>query len=110
MTMSIRNLYHVEVQWPRSIPTTFDNVPVVPSKHARDRAVEKGIELPHAVSGKAFECEYINGRLTKLALRCRYNSTHDLCVVLSSGGLLITAWLNSKQDIHRTLDRSKYTK
>jgi len=104
------SLYHINVHWPSKLPTEFHNISVVPSKHARDRALEKGIQLPCSVSGRAFECEYINGQLTKLALRCKYSETHDLCVVISAKGLLITAWLNHVRDIHNTLDRSKYAR
>lgn len=101
-------LYHVDVQWPAGIPVTVSNLPIEPTRHALDRAVTKGINLPLVATGSAFEVEIIGGRVTKLAVRCPYSSTHDLCLVISREGALITCWLNHKQDTHRTLDTSKY--
>jgi hypothetical protein len=101
-------LYHIDVQWPKHIPTQWNDVPVIYSKHAESRCNEKGIRLQGRITGKAFECEYSEGRLTKLALRCKYSDSHDLCVVISNTGIVITAWLNHKQDNHKTLDTSRY--
>lgn len=102
------SLYHAEINWPKKIPIKWEGIPVTLSYHALDRCNEKNIRIPNKLTGDAFEVELTNGRINKLALRCNYSDTHDLCVVISSTGLVITCWLNHKLDKHGTLDRSKY--
>lgn len=102
-------LHHIDVNWPTNIPREFTNVTAMPTRHALERSREKNIQLSARYTGTAFECEVVNGKLVKIALRCKYSNTHDLCVVISPRGLLITCWLNAVDDNHRTLNRSKYS-
>ncbi len=104
------DLYHSEVYMPTNLPTKLTNVRITASRHATEQATTKGIELPDVVTGTLFELAVDRGKLIKVGIRCRYSDTHDLCVIISSAGVLITAWLNSVNDTHKTLDTTKYNK
>jgi hypothetical protein len=101
-------LYHVDINWPSFVPEYISDIIAMYSRHALQRASEKGINLPVHISGSLFECEVIDGRVVKVAVRTRYSNTHDLCTVIGSNGVIITVWLNRIDDNHGTLDRSKY--
>lgn len=58
---------------------------------------------------KSFEVETENGKLTKCVVRFKYNNQKDICIVFRYG-VVITAWLCNRDDNHKTLDRSKYTR
>ena len=45
--------------------------------------------------------------ITKYVVRITFNRFQDLCVAIR-GNKIITAWLNSKNDNHKTVDLSKY--
>lgn len=85
------------------------------SGHAKEQAREdrhgpftlpKRIDLEKA---KAVEVTYEHGLLTKVVLRVDYDARRDLVIVLRSSGVVPTVWGNLKSDIHKTLDRSKFT-
>ena len=60
--------------------------------------------------------------ITKICLRTRYSPTQDVCLSIRtyrdpitkkyspSKALIVTAWLNHRNDAHTTLDESKYVK
>jgi hypothetical protein len=54
-----------------------------------------------------FEVEVDNGLVTKSVVRVKYNDKKDISIVFRDG-IIITAWLNERSDLHSTLDRSKY--
>ena len=56
---------------------------------------------------KAFEVETDGHELTKCVVRVGFNGKKDICLVFRKG-LVVTAWLCSKDDNHKTLDKSKY--
>lgn len=58
---------------------------------------------------KAFEVETDEHNLTKCAVRVGFNGKKDICLVFRKG-LVVTAWLCNKDDNHKTLDKSKYTR
>ena len=58
---------------------------------------------------KAFEVETDGHNLTKCAVRVGFNGKKDICLVFRKG-LVVTAWLCNKDDNHKTLDKSKYTR
>lgn len=54
-----------------------------------------------------FEVEVENEEVTKCVVRCIYDRNRDISIVFRKG-LVVTAWLNDKNDLHNTLDESKY--
>ena len=75
------------------------------------RLLQGDIQLPKSItfsSKNIIEVEIIDGTLIKAVIRTAYNSTYDLCLVITSDNFVKTVWLNSKYDKHYTLDLSKY--
>jgi hypothetical protein len=54
--------------------------------------------------------------ITKYCVRVHYSDTEDACIAIRPqysdgyvvGNLIVTAWMNSRNDSHFTLDKSKY--
>lgn len=59
------------------------------------------------------ECEYDTetryDEITKAVIRAEWNEIKDVTVVIRKG-IIVTAWLQDKDDKHHTLDDSKYFK
>lgn len=60
-----------------------------------------------------FEIEVDDGEVVKLVVRVPYTEENDVSIAIqlnSSNGcpLIKTAWLNDKNDVHTTLDTTKY--
>lgn len=55
------------------------------------------------------EVAFYNGVviIKKYVVRIKYNDTQDISVVIR-GDKIITAWINDRDDAHKTLDLSKY--
>jgi hypothetical protein len=98
--------YHREIYWPFNASTV--SMTVTASRHASQRAEQKGFTLPDWIMGDVFEASIEGNKMVKCGIRIEYSNTHDLCLVVSNTGMIITAWLNSKSDKHNTLDASKY--
>ena len=56
-----------------------------------------------------FEVETTDGIVTKCVIRCEYDESRDISIVVRDG-FVVTVWVNSNMDKHGTLDRSKYEK
>ena len=57
-----------------------------------------------------FEVEVdCNNKVVKTVIRTSYDDTRDISIVIRYG-YIVSAWLNDKNDIHISLDRSKYEK
>lgn len=56
-----------------------------------------------------YEVEVKNGNVVKACIRTSYDKENDISIVYRDK-CIVTAWLNEKQDIHRTLDKKKYFK
>ena len=54
-----------------------------------------------------FEVETTDGIVTKCVIRCEYDESRDISIVVRDG-FVVTCFLNMKEDTHKTLDRSKY--
>ena len=116
ITLQRKRLYHRDIYLPRvwqDFPSRdFD---VIASSHAIHAAEDDNIHLPNTVniSGhNIIEVEsYKDTTEVKIVVRLSYNAGYDLIVVVffgKAGAMLKTVWLNSKSDLHRTLDESKY--
>lgn len=59
---------------------------------------------------KPFEVETDkNNKVFKTVIRTPYDEDRDISIVVRQG-IIVTAWLNKKTDIRKTLDISKYEK
>ena len=58
---------------------------------------------------KPFEVLVYNGEVIKTVIRIPYDDKYDISIVFRKG-LVITAWLNEKSDIHITINKTKYVK
>lgn len=123
--MNIKDgLYHKEIYW----HSCFDNQAhnflmgeLALSRHLKDaiyndvranKRFSKGTILKSRkrLSNeiyKPFEVLVENGVVVKAVYRINHNKHNDICLVVRDG-LIITAWLNSKCDEHKTLDKNKY--
>lgn len=61
------------------------------------------------VKPEPFEVEVDdNGQVLKYAVRQPLDSDNDITVVVDVNGVVRTAWVNSNEDIHRTLNPANY--
>lgn len=52
-----------------------------------------------------------NKIIKKVVVRTKYNKKYDLCLaILLENNIVKTVWLNSVEDKHKTLNKSKYEK
>jgi hypothetical protein len=114
-------LYHKAVFWPkgklralqgRSLPLSYGRHALAESTADRYGAIQAPASIvfdEHAVI--EMEC---NGKFpTKVVVRLPYNGDCDLILVVQLGEtefFVKTMWLNKRDDNHRTLDRSKYSR
>ena len=56
-----------------------------------------------------FEVETTDGIVTKCVIRCEYDDKRDISIVVREG-FVVTCWVNNNDDLHSTLDVSKYEK
>ena len=84
------------------------------TKHASERAVEKAILAPQSIeiaAGEVVEAELEGSRITKLVVRRAMDGTRDLVLVLvpkdAGTWMVVTCWLNSNQDTHKTLRKDR---
>ena len=54
-----------------------------------------------------FEVEVENDKVVKCVIRLRYDDDRDVSIVVREG-FIVTCWLNNSDDLHVSLDRSKY--
>ena len=108
-------LFHFEVGFPAGLSFTplFN---LTPSVHAKQESVKdfRGIiTLPkHFLprTSKVIEVETDwKGELVKILARQPHDDKNDVVFAISVKNKVIkTAWLQNKDDLHKTLDRSKY--
>jgi len=113
-------LYHSEVYLPRFFKelNVKDCILGKITGHARREANSDRygrINIPQRFSfdsSNIIEVEtYDDTNDVKIVVRLPYNDTHDIVLVLlfsSYDNILKTVWLNDRNDIHKTLDRSRY--
>lgn len=110
-------LYHAELGLP--LPETSFKLGTVGlnySAHAKEAAQTDRygyISLPATLDtnrSKLIEVEVLGGRIVKLVYRTRYNKEYDLVLAIALGGRVKTVWLNSVNDLHKTLNSKVYSK
>ena len=84
------------------------------TKHASQRAIEKAILAPQSIeiqAGEVVEAELEGSRITKLVVRRAMNQDKDLVLVLvpkdKETWMVVTCWLNRKEDTHKTLRKER---
>lgn len=80
-------------------------------RHTLDRAKEKGINLPNTVEiSEKTVIEIDTSEGEKYTVRFHHDAKNDIVMVVMGDGFVRTAWLNAKNDRHRTLDKSRYSR
>lgn len=110
-------LYHREVYLPSELLNLKQVTKAISATAHALKAAEEDrygkIEIPSSVtfSGKNIvEAEVLGGRLVKILVRVPYDAERDLLLALAVPEWRAkTVWFNLKSDIHRTLDKSKYS-
>lgn len=104
-------LYHKDLG---NVPNVTYTGKLQYTEHAKRAAMTDRygyITLPSTVnaSAKVVEVEVKRGKPVKALFRSAYDRKHDLClVVLLDTGTVKTVWLNRANDLHKTLDKSRY--
>ena len=105
-------LYHKDVYMPEfSLEDFWRGVEkLIPTRHYLERQVSKNIPLPTIEvvrGGEIFEVGIEFDEVLKVCYRV-HTPTVDYCYVIRKGGVVVTAWTQNPNDLHSTLDRSKY--
>lgn len=56
-----------------------------------------------------FEYYTEDGKVIKVVYRVHFDAYDDIIVVLTRNKTIVTAWINKKNDNHKTLDTKQYT-
>lgn len=107
-------LYHKDVFFPEFDLTDFWNGvdSLVCTRHFRERQLDKNIpllDIDIIRSGEIFEVGIEFDEVLKVCYRV-HTPNVDYCYVIRKGGVVVTAWVQSPDDLHSTLDESKYWK
>lgn len=110
------DLYHAEIRLPHGFVKPTGRVALCWTRHADNaRKNDRYGDIKRFQSATLDRLEVIevgveNGRVAKILFRGRYTDTLDVCMVLIPGKeyTVKTVWINERNDLHRTLDRSKY--
>lgn len=84
-------------------------------KHSYTRQeLMEAIRVIRDTTPNPFEVEVQNGEVVKFCVRTELDDERDITVVIAmtkdGWHFIKTAWVNNKEDVHRTLDTSKYVK
>jgi len=115
-------LYHKDIGFPDAVQKSISGAqdrgisfPLSYGSHAREQAFSDRygkISLPkklNVAEAEAIEVQVINNKLHKILWRTDHDNENDICLaVLMENGFVKTVWLNEKNDLHATLDHSKY--
>jgi len=107
-------LYNKAVYLPKlNIPDR--DIPLEYTYHAKEAALTDRfgiIILPESINLKncdIIEIEIKNSDIVKMVVRTSYNEDYDITLVISfTSGKVKTVWLNRKDDLHNTLNKSNY--
>jgi hypothetical protein len=110
-------LYHSELGIPENILKQLPKglVVLTYSRHAKDSLYNDhyGIipeyEFVDTRYAKVIEVEVENSKPIKVVYRVSYQDDLDVCLAVAlERGVVKTSWFNNKNDLHTTLDKSKY--
>jgi hypothetical protein len=111
-------LYHTDIALPTGYRHPAAMVSVTYSRHATEEARKDRyglIDLPGSIDLRVYhtvEVEVKQGRVAKIVARGPLDNTHDKVIVLmpqmGQPWFVKTVWINRHDDLHRTLDHSRY--
>lgn len=108
-------LYHRDVYMPPIAAKMQFATLLRYSRHALNAANDDRygkLDLPVSLDTRKadlIEAEVTGDKVTKAVYRMPLSDDLDLCVVVHPhDGFVRTVWANRKEDVHHTLDRSKY--
>ena len=108
-------IYHRDIGFPKNFRRPVGRAALAHSRHALRQSTERGIKIPTHIDFRyvdIIEVGIDRGRLNHLLVRMCNDHENDLCMALAiEYGKFITktVWLNGVNDLHSTLDRSKYS-
>lgn len=107
--------YHIDIFMPDEIKDIKLSGRLRPTRHAKREAKRDkygGFEIPKSFDSaraRLIEAVMDGGKFVKGLYRTPYDEVMDLCLVLNTETLqVITAWLNRRDDNHKTLDGGQY--
>lgn len=107
-------IFHKELGFPSYFRAPEGRYTLLPSRHAAERSQTKDIVIPDWIDMSTFDVIEVvmRGReIVRMVIRGEYDDYDDICLVVAPKGnafFVVTVWLNHWQDIHETLDESKY--
>lgn len=111
------DLYHYTLGFPPKFNPNVGTIRLEYSVHAQaaSQTDRYGAINPPATlktgSALCIEVGLLDGAVQKLVYRMPYNDALDLCLVVAPRKgyfKVITMWLNSKNDLHSSLNKAKY--
>lgn len=125
--MALQNgLYSKQIYWPHELRIELAEVMMLADKprytnYYADRWAGKyKSRFPFniykvSIHGEPIECEWCDGFIIKVVTRMhnRYNRHQDICFAIAVNGfdtIVKTVWCNDHDDLHNTIDESKYVK
>ena len=112
-------LWHSEIRLPNGFVAPTHKVELDWSRsHAREACKDdrygeiRQFKTLNLARFQVIEVETIDGEVVKVLFRGSYDDRTDVVLALIPGEVYTvkTAWLNSRYDTHKTLDRSKYVR
>ena len=107
-------LFHKDIGFPPNFRAPDQRIDLTYTRHAREQCATRGIRELRCITLARFsviEIEVSGNRMVKMVVRGRYDETNDICLVLrrvNNSWIVPTVWLNKSDDLHKTLDRTKY--
>lgn len=111
-------LYHTEIGLPEGFEAPQERIEINYGAHARKEAFQDrygNIRLPKTLRlsrMRVIEVGMVGNKVSKILFRGRLDDTRDMCIVLIPNAdgpwKCKTVWVNLNNDLHRTLDKSRY--
>ena len=112
------DLYHSDIRLPDGFTAPTQRVTLKWTRHAEDaRWDDRYGQIPAFTSiplsqFKVIEVGVEGNRVVKMVVRGHYTDEFDICFVLIPGPQYVvkTVWMNRRNDVHKSLDRTKYVR
>jgi len=107
-------LYHVKLGFPKQAVFIRGTLSLTYSRHALAESINDRygiIVLPQKLNvenATLIEIEVEMNVVVKSVYRIPLDAERDLVLVVLRDGYVKTVWVNKRNDVHRSLDRSKY--
>jgi hypothetical protein len=105
--------YHKDIGFPKCIKMPYGESIFYASRHSRKQAISKNFSIPSKImitGQNIIEIHTNNQVVEKCLIRYPYTNQIDLCLVINPIlKIIITAWLNKRNDTHKSLNKTKYS-